>query len=438
MVPEGQCVVARGCHHRPMAIWIVVAAALMILAALALGLLAVVLRYRGRRMPRSAVRLGAAMFGGGAGVFLITFVRESFAWVAFAILAASFAYDLVRRGQRIAAGILLLTMGLPSALWWGQFVIRDLLDPEDLFLPVLWLWSAPGPILLIIGVVLVALGDRAARPVTLFETMPAHVRDPAALAHALTRGMQFAGVPIQVLVALTTAMLVIFILVPLGLGAGLPWPVVLVAGTATFALLGVELSSIVMPARIRRAWEGWSIIGDAELKRWRAAFGMPVPLGTAAVQRWLEGHPETPENRWALPELLVIAGRMEDARAVIQRFPESTAWQRFERANQSGFVDWVEGRDIDLDRHEAEAETVGEPESAERWLARAMVASARARDLAFRGGDWAEPLIDVRLRSGHLADNLLRNELRRRSYPTMLVVGVVFVGLVVASSTLLI
>jgi hypothetical protein len=66
-----------------------------------------------------------------------------------------------------------------------------------------------------------------------------------------------------------------------------------------------------------------------------------------------------------------------------------------------------------------------------------MVASARARDVAVRGGDWTEPLIDVRLRSGHLADGLLRNELRRRSYPTMLLVGVVLVGLVVASSILL-
>jgi hypothetical protein len=328
-------------------------------------------------------------------------------------------------------------MGLPSALWWGQFVIADLRDPQDLYLPVLWLWWAPGPILLLMGVVLVAFGDRAARPVTLFETKPAHVRDPAALAHALTRGMQFAGVPIQMLVALIGAMLVIFIGVPVGLGTGVPWPVVLAAGTATFAAVGVELSYVAMPARIRRAWEGWSIVGDAELKRWRATFGMPVPLGTAAVQRWLEAHPETPEGRWARSELLVIAGRMEDARAVIERLPESTGWERFERTYQNRFVDWVEGRDIDLDRQEADAESVGDPDSAERWVARAMVASAQARDLAVRGSDWTAPLIDVRHRSGHLADGLLRNHLRRRSYPTMLVVGVVFVGLVVTSSTLL-
>jgi hypothetical protein len=420
-----------------MAVWIVLLAALMILAAFALGLLAVRLRYRGRHLPRSVVRLGAALFGGGAGVFLLAVVREPFAWFAFAILAASFAFDLFRRGQRIAAGILLLTMGPPSALWWGQFLIRDLGDPQDLYLPVLWLWWAPGPILLVIGVVLVVLGDRAPRPVTLFDVKPVHVRDPAALAHALTRGMQFAGAPIQVLVALTAAMLVIFIGVPVGLGAGLPWPVVLAAGTAAFAAGGVELSYVAMPARIRRAWEGWSIVGDAELRHWRATFAKPVPVGTAAVQRWLEANPETPENRWALSELLVFADRMEDARAVIERLPESTGWERFERAYQNGFVDWVEGRDIDLDQQEADSESVGEPESAERWIARAMAASARARDLAVRGGDWTAPLIDVRRRSGHLADSLLRNELRRRSYPTLLVVGVLFVGLVVASSTLL-
>jgi hypothetical protein len=236
---------------------------------------------------------------------------------------------------------------------------------------------------------------------------------------------------------MVAAMVLVFVAVPVGLGAGVPWPVALAVGTAAFAVVGVELSYVVMPARIRRAWEGWSIVGDSELKRWRATFGTPVPVGTAAVQRWLDAHPETPENRWALSELLVIAGRMEDARAVIQRLPESTATERFERTHQNGYVDWVEGRDIDLDQQAAEAETVGEPESPERWIARAMVASARARDLAVRGGDWAEPLIDVRLRSGHLANGLLRNELRRRSYPMMLLVGVVFVGLVVASSILL-
>jgi hypothetical protein len=116
-----------------MAFWITLAAVVMVVAAFALGVVAVVLHYRGRHLPRSAVRLCAGLFGAGNGIFLIDFVRVPLALVALAIVAALFAVDLSRRGQRIAAGIMLLTLGLPSGLWWGQFVIADLRDPLDLY-----------------------------------------------------------------------------------------------------------------------------------------------------------------------------------------------------------------------------------------------------------------------------------------------------------------
>jgi len=410
-------------------------AGLSTLASVGLAVVAVVLRYRGRQVPRSLIRLGAGLFGAGNGIFLIYMVRVDFAWVALAIVVGSFAFDLVWRGHRIAAGILLVTLGLPSGLWWGQFVVGDLLDPASLYLPELWLWWAPGAALLVVGAPLMARGDRARRaPRPLFQPMPAHVRDPAIIAASLQQALALGGIPIQLLIAMVAAMVPLFFGVPAALAAGVPWPVVLVGGTGFFAVVASELSYLAMPTRVRLAWEGWSMVGDPEMKRWQATFGRPIPVSTAAVQRWLAANPETADNRWARSELLVIAGQMDEARAVIGRLPDSAGWERFERTDQMAFVDWVEGRDIDLDGLEALAETVGTLDSAERWLARAMVASARARDAAVRGGDWAAPLNDLRRRAGSLADGLLRAELRRRMYPIMLIVGLPFVGLVVLGS----
>ena len=436
MVPEAQ----GGMVIRPVIIgqmwfWVALAAALAMLASIGLAVFAVVLRYRGRAVPRSLIRLGAGLFGASNGIFLIYMVRADFAWVALAIVAGSFGFDLVRRGHRIAAGILLVTLGLPSGLWWGQFVVGDLLDPASLYLPELWLWWAPGPVLLVVGATLIARGDRAPRaPRTLFQPMPAHVRDPAAIADGLQRALGIGGIPIQVLIAMVAAMVPLFFGVPAALAAGVPWPVVLVLGTGFFVVVAAELNYFALPRRIRLAWEGWSMVGDPEMKRWQATIGTPIPIGTPAVQRWLEANPETPENRWARSELLVIAGQMDEARAVAERLPDSTEWERFESAAQIQFVDWVEGHDADMEQFEAMAEAVGQSESQERWLARAMVASARARDIAVRGGDWTAPLIDIRRRAGPLADGLLRAQLRRRTYSVMLIVGLPFVGLVVLGS----
>lgn len=415
--------------------WVAWAAALSILASIGLAVFAVVLRYRGRQVPRSLIRFGAGLFGTGNGIFLIYMVRVDFAWVALAIVAGSFAFDLVRRGHRVAAGILLVTLGLPSGLWWGQFVVGDMLDPASLYLPELWLWWAPGPVLLIVGAALMSRGDRGPRaPRPLFQPMPAHVRNPAAIADGLQRALGIGGIPMQLLIALVAAMVPLFFGVPAALAAGVPWPVVLVLGTGFFAIVGSELSYLALPTRIRLAWEGWSMVGDPEMKRWQATVAKQIPMGTAAVQRWLEANPETPENRWARSELLVIAGQMDEARAVAERLPDSNEWERFERAAQIRFVDWVEGHDVDLDQFEAMAETVGQSASQERWLARAMVASARARNIAVSGGDWTAPLIDLRRGAGPLADGLLRAELRRRTYPMMLIVGLPFVGLIVLGS----
>lgn len=419
---------------RVMAPWIMLAAAFLMLAAAVLAALAVVQRYRGRHLSRSLIRAGAAMFGAGAGVFVIVFIREPTALLPLAVVVGFIAYDLLRRGQSVAAGILLLTVGLPSGLWWGRFLVLDALDPVIDYLPVLWLWWAPGPVLSLAAVALIARGDRQPPPARAFERLPDHVRDPAAIAHGIGDALAIGGVPVQVLVALGAAMTFILLTVPFALVAGLPWPVVLAAGTLGFAVIAAELCYFAIPTRVRRAWEGWSVIGNPEMKRWRATVKTPIPLGTAAVRRWLAAHPETDANRWARSELLVIAGQMAEARAVVGRLPSATDWERFERHAQESYIDWVEGRDPGLPQLQEEAGAIGGPDSQERRLAMAMVASTRARDRADRGEDWMAPLIEVRSAAGAAANGLLRADLRARTYPVMLIVGVPFCGITILLS----
>lgn len=410
--------------------WMILAAAGAQLAAAGLGLYAAVRRYRGRATPRVLTRLAAGLLGAGLGVFMFFFVRQPVLLAWFLVFPALVAFAFVHGGQRIAGGILLVSLGLPSLLWWGYFLVADTLDPTVEYLPTLWLWWAPGPILVIAGTALLLAGDPPARARRTFETMPGHVRNPAAIVDGIQQATGLGGAPVQLVVAMTAAMTVAAVGIPLALGAGWPWPVVLAAGSVVFALIGTELSYLAMPQRVRRAWEGWSLVGNPELKRWRDTVKTPVPAGTAAIRRWLAAHPETPENRWARSELLVLAGEMAEARAVVERLPAATDWERFERRDQEAYIDWVEGNDPDLDALQAEADAIAAQDAAQGRLADAAVASARARDLAVRGEDWMGPLIDVRDRHGSAAEGLLREDLRRRLYPMLLLVGLAFCGFI--------
>ena len=406
--------------------WIVLSAAVLVLLGFALGAWAIVRHYQGRPVSRAYVRAAAAIVGLGSGVFAIFIVEASFAMAALLIVTASFTIDLVRRGQGIAAGLLAVLLGLPSALWWGRFVINDWLDPTFGYEPILWLWVAPGVALVVLGAFLIARGDRPTPRKRYFERMPVHVRDPAAVAHALMDDLSFAGLPIHIVVGMATAMLLAWVGVPIALNAGLPWPLVVIGGAAAFAVIGTELTYLAIPTRLRGAWQGWAMAGNPEMRRWRETVRTPIPIGTAAIRRWLTEHPETDENRWARSELLVIAGDMDGARAVIERLPTSSDWERFQRQEQALFADWVEGREVDVDAFAASAEAVGAPDSEQRWIARATAATARARVLADRGADWTRPLADLSRAAGPAQQGILRGEIRQRIYPAMTVVGVVF------------
>lgn len=381
-------------------------------------------RYRGRAISRATVRLAAGLEGASSAIGFLFFSEPIIAASILAVPAFAI-YWLLGRGHRIAAGILLIVLGLPGAAWWGFFLVQDAVDPFVAYDSVLWLWWAPEVVLIVSGALLLARGDRDVPPPVLLKKAAGHVRDPAAIGSAILRATSIGPIPIQTVIGIGAALVITSFGLPLAVLAGLPWPVGLIVGTVVFAVVGVELSYLAIPRRVRSAWEGFAVVGNPAAKRWLALVGTPVPDSLPKIRRWLERTPERPEIRWARAEGLILAGDLAEARAVVERMPVPTKWDRFEQQALRAYLDWIEGGDPDLDALRGEAETVGEPGSAERMTARGQAVVAVARDLAASGGDWMAPLIALRDEAGPAAKGLLREDLRRVAYRYYLVYGLI-------------
>jgi len=411
-------------------------AAIALLGAAGVFAYAGVLRYRGRAIPRATVRLAAGLLGMGRG-FGFLFLPELTSVAPFLVVPVVTTYGLVRRGHGVAAGILLIGLGLTGAVWWGFYLLQDAIDPVISYEPILWLWWAPEVVLIVAGALLLARGDRSVPATPLFEKAAAHTRDPASIGSAILRATMIGPIPIQVLVGVGAAMLVISFGLPPAVQAGLPWPIGLVAGSVVFAVIGVELGYVAIPRRVRRAWEGYAVVGNPETKRWISSTGTRVPASLPTLRRWLEQNPERPETRWARAQVLLITGDLTESRAVVERMPITTDWDRFEQHTLRVYLDWVEGADPDLEALRAHAETVGAPGSAERLAARGKATIAVARDMAAARGDWMAPLIALRDEAGPVADRLLRGDLRRGTYRWFLLFGLIACGFVLLTSGLI-
>ncbi len=390
---------------------------------------AAVLRYRGLPISPAIVRVGAGLEGAACAIGF-AFFADLRLLALFMLIPAYLVYRLLRRGQRIAAGTLLMALGSLGAVWWGFYLVQDALDPLISYDAVLWLWWAPEVVLLVVGAFLIAQGDRDVAPTPLFAMTETQVREPAAIGSAMVRAMSIGPFPIQTMVGIGAGLPVVAFLLPLAVRAGVPWPIGLVAFAVIDAVIAVELGYLAIPPRVRRAWQGHALVGSPQMKRWLAITGSPVPTSLPAMRRWLERNPDRPETRWARAEALIILGDLAEARAVIERMPVNGDWDLFEQHSLQVYLDWVGGANPDYAALQAEAETVGEPNSAERSLARGEAVLATARDLAVSGGDWMAPLIAYRDAAGPLADRVLRGDLRRVGYRAYLIYGLIFSALV--------
>jgi hypothetical protein len=421
-----------GCHDQPVGPAIVIALGVSIVALVGAVVAMVALRMRGRSVPTWLIRCSVTLLGLQSGLAGIVFIRQPVMLVSITLQTAVLLWFLWRSGRRATSGLLLLTTGLLGFLWWGYFLVQDLVTAADLYEPVLWAWWAPSALAAAAGVVLLTLGDKPAdRP--MMPKPEGMARDPMVIANAIAREASFGPIPLAGLLADGTGLLVVAVGISLWGGLA-PWPVAWIVGTVVYAAIATELFYFATAPRLRRAWEGMSLVGRPEMDRWQAETGTPVPTSAAAMQRWLAEVPDRPETRWARAELQATVGDLEGARRSAAGMPLASDADRFEQQSLLGWFDWLAGGEQDLDALDAAAATVGAPASPERTIATGRAALARARDLAARGEDWKGPLVEYA--SAHEGRGFLRADLRRARIRAEVPLGLVMVGGVVLMSNL--
>jgi hypothetical protein len=234
------------------------------------------------------------------------------------------------------------------------------------------------------------------------------------------------GLPdVAMLVALVATWVVLGLLLP----ASLPEPIRLGILTIVGAALGAEAWMRGLPAPARRAFEAFSWLGEWELAQVRRQTGAGVPTTAARARAWLAAHPEQPDERWIRVEVLLLAGRVDEARAVAERMVDGTPQERLDRALAIDLADWFAGGEGQLGAVELAIRDLEPNDEDGRHRGEVAMAIATVRRRLAAGGDPVEasaPLRDVRARLGRRADGQLGRAMRWRLQRTLLVVGGAF------------
>jgi hypothetical protein len=411
---------------------IAVAAAVLVAPVPFLASLAINAFFLSSRGRLGAVGSAVVSFTGGLmlGTFLLVDVDLL---VRLPILLVLGAVVVGRWGARrpSQAGWLMAGASLPWTIVYG-LVAAVTLAGEVPYNAVETLgFLAIGVVPLIAGLVLATRGDPSpAEPRMNARAGQPGSREIGTIAHAI-REPSFLGPfglqEVAMLVAIVAALLVVPFVVR-DLPGLLRIPIV--AGVA--ALLGTEAYIRAMTPRSRRAFEAFSWLGEWELARAKAAIG-GLPLDRDSAIDWLIAHPlrpiVAPNELPVRIEIELLAGRRDEARALLDLLPADTPWERFELAALRDLVDWRAGGDGDLPLMTKAARDIEPPDGDERLRAEVTIAVAKVRRLMADGrtgaGDAAAPLIEIRGALGARADGQVGRALRRRLLPILFVVGLI-------------
>jgi hypothetical protein len=373
-----------------------------LLAATGLYAWGLLLRIADRPVPRWAGLTTAFLFGLPSSIAVLGLATTDAALDALLVLASVFLIPIVLASARRfdLSGWMLLGAGLLPLLWWGFFVVQDLVtEPFDYDDPVgLWLLQALAVIIL--GLIGVAMGDRRVTPARPPPDQPDPTR-AISIFHAMRRELQYGPVDVPNATAFSVG----------GVAAIAAWTGATALGVGDFpsaaiavlvlALVSTEVFYHAWPRRLARALATHAFVGSWEVKRFRATTGTRPPTSARAARAWLEQNPETDANRWSRVELLGWTGQLEEARAVVDRLPDGTEAERFERLDLEVLLDIVAGREADVEGLASAAERIGEPGSDERLRAVASAALAESRRrLAYGDDAWKEPLLEAYGRIG--------------------------------------
>lgn len=192
------------------------------------------------------------------------------------------------------------------------------------------------------------------------------------------------------------SVVVVTALVAVGVGERLGWVIAPFAMAAAGALVGVVVAILVLPRRIRRAFEAYSWQGHAEVERFKERTGSPVPTKTAAMEQWLAANPATPAMRLPRIEILAFLGRFSEAKdeldVAIAANPEADPETAFEIESLRQYIDWLELGSTDLAGLKAAAAALPRrPDVQQSGAITLAISEARIR-LVDRDPNWTAPL----------------------------------------------
>jgi hypothetical protein len=403
------------------------------------GFLIAVVYALGRR--RRGIEIGGRLtafltiFGGFViGTFLLTGADDVL--VAAPLLAAPLILgaNLWRRRQRVQTGQLLLGVALPWVLLYSGYLVWSFVDPAGLDRGFVLIWFAVGALGALTGLALIVRGD----PPPPESSSAAMAGEPGSrsygnIAVAIREPGRVGPFGTSELAALF-AFVGTWLIVPVVLGIlGVPVFVAYIASVVLGAVAATEAYIRSMPIRSRRAFESFSWLGEWELRRAAEVSPGPVPTTPDRATDWLARNPETDQNRWMRIEVLLLAGRFDEAREVVDRLSDTTPLEHWTKVQARDDVDWRSGGPGDLEALRVAASEILPADGDDRLRAEVSIAAAEVRRRMADGrstpGDAVEPLVDVRKRLGKRADGQVGRALRRRLLTTTLAISAVIGGL---------
>ena len=349
------------------------------------------------------------------------------------IIASATVVVLVALRRPRTGGAVLVAMAVPWTTWWLSFLADNALAGRHWVVAEVLASLVPGLAALVVGFLLIVVGgasEAAANPKPTgaplerrFGTTALALIGPKVLGLA-TYELACAVVLLAGGVATVTVLrgrpLVEAALIA-GLGIVVTW-----AATCAVWVLARR------PAD-RRAWEGYSWLGEWELDRYRAQVGGPALPTAGDFRKWLKASPDLPELAWIRAELFVMQGQLDEARAAATAIPDDTPYGRVERESALASVDWHSGGPGDTTDLRAATGEVVPAASDERLRAEVALAAAEVRRLlAVHDADPARPMRDIRDRLGARADGILWVVLRRRLWTKLLGSAALIVFMVLA------
>lgn len=220
------------------------------------------------------------------------------------------------------------------------------------------------------------------------EALPAR---SVAIARAFSRPLNR-----SILVGSIVAVVVVIALVGAGIYERLTWAIAPIVVATIAALVALVVAILVLPSKVRRAFEAYSWLGHAEVERFKRRTGSTVPSKVEAMEAWLASNPPTMAMLLPRIEILAFLGRHAEARAELDKVTESRPEALFEVASLRQYIDWLEGGSTDLSALKTAA-TVLPAGSDARRAGAVTIAVAQTRILLVnRDPNWTAPLERVR------------------------------------------